>query len=69
MLQYSVYVRICNGLDAVQKHKVRLRTHLPANGAIRVMTITEKQYASIEVLLGNFVPEDDEKATETTLIL
>ena len=25
MLQFSVYARVCNGLDAVEKHRVRLK--------------------------------------------
>jgi CRISPR-associated protein Cas2 len=52
MLQYSVYARVCNGMDAVEKHKARIRLNLPENGAIRMLTITEKQYESIEILLG-----------------
>lgn len=52
MLQYSIYVRICNGIDAVQKHRTRLRARLPEDGAVRLLVITEKQYESIEILLG-----------------
>lgn len=69
MLQYSIYVRVCNGMDAVQKHKARLRAHLPDNGAIRLLTITEKQYEAIEVLLGNFVPEDSSFACGQTTVI
>lgn len=69
MLQYSIYVRICNGIDAVQKHKARLREHLPDNGAVRLLTITEKQYEAIEVLLGNFVPEDSPFACDQTTVI
>lgn len=69
MLQYSIYVRICNGMDAVQKHKARLREHLPNNGAIRLLTITEKQYEAIEVLLGKYEPEDTVFAGEQTIVI
>ena len=41
MLQYSVYARICNGADAVEKHRTRVKQHLPDNGAIRMLVITE----------------------------
>ncbi len=58
MLQYSVYARICNGTDAVEKHKARLKRALPANGAIRMMVITEKQFEAIDILLGNFTEAD-----------
>lgn len=52
MLQYSVYVRLCNGIDSVNIHKERLKLGVPNNGSIRVLTVTEKQYDNIDILLG-----------------
>lgn len=52
MLQYSVYVRLCNGVDSVNIHKQRLQMGIPNNGSIRVLTVTEKQYDAIDILLG-----------------
>ena len=52
MLQYSVYSRICNGDDGVYKHYARLKENLPKKGSIRCMKVTEKQYASMEILVG-----------------
>ena len=59
MLQYSVYARVCNGMDAVEKHRLRVRNNLPDNGAVRMLTITEKQYESIEILLGKLSEADE----------
>ena len=59
MLQYSVYARVCAGMDAVEKHRARVRKNLPDNGSIRMLTITEKQYESIEILLGRLTEADD----------
>lgn len=59
MLQYSVYARVCNGLDAVEKHRQRVKQNLLANGAIRLMVITEKQYEAIDILLGKLTEADD----------
>ena len=64
MLQYSVYARVCNGNDAVAKHRARLTGQLPANGAVRLLVVTEKQYQSIEILLGPFSPADTSFACE-----
>lgn len=64
MVQYSVYVRVCNGYDVVETHKRRLLQNLPENGSVRLLTITEKQYQSIEVLLGNLTQDDDPVAYE-----
>ena len=59
MIQYSVYARVCNGVDAVQKHRERLKAGLPDNGSIRMLVITEKQYESIEILLGKLSRADE----------
>ena len=52
MIQFSVYSRICNGEDGTNKHYERLKENLPKKGSIRVMKVTEKQYASMEILVG-----------------
>ena len=52
MIQLSVYGRIVNGLDAEQKHMKRLLNNLPPEGSVRVLTVTEKQYASMKLLVG-----------------
>ena len=68
MLQYSVYARVCNGMDAVNKHRLRIRQNLPNNGAIRMLVITEKQYESIEILLGKLTEADDSFQSEQLTI-
>ena len=40
MVQFSVYARICNGQDSVNKHITRLSTNLPEKGSIRYMQVT-----------------------------
>ena len=52
MMQWSVYSRICNGTDAVEMHRRRLLDNLPPYGSIRMLTLTEKQFESIDILLG-----------------
>jgi len=52
MLQFSVYCRICNGQESVNKHVGRLNKHLPPKGSIRCMQITEKQYGDMKFLVG-----------------
>ncbi len=68
MLQFSVYARVCNGNDAVLKHKQRLYAHVPQNGSVRLLTITEKQYESIEILVGDLTQEDVPFACEQLTI-
>ena len=52
MIQFSVYGRILNGTDSEQKHLKRLTANLPPAGSVRVLTVTEKQYASMLLLVG-----------------
>jgi CRISPR-associated protein Cas2 len=52
MVQYSIYARVCKGYDAVNKHKQRLYGHIPPDGSVRLLVLTEKQYQSIEILVG-----------------
>lgn len=52
MVQWSVYGRLLNGTDAEAKHLKRLTDNLPPAGAVRCMTVTEKQFAGIKLLVG-----------------
>lgn len=67
MIQYSVYGRILNGHDAVHKHMQRLLTNLPPDGSVRVLTITEKQFASMKLLVGQ--PRFQEKIVSAAQML
>ena len=52
MIQWSVYSRILAGREAEQMHVQRIRANLPPEGSVRCMTVTEKQYAGIQLLVG-----------------
>ena len=58
MLQLSIYTRIIKGRDALEKHHKRLVAHLPEEGSIRCLSITEKQFASMEILVGEKKPQE-----------
>jgi len=67
MIQFSVYGRILNGTDAEQKHMKRLIDNLPPEGSVRCLTVTEKQYASMKLLVG--LPLFQEKAVTASQML
>lgn len=52
MLQFSIYCRITRNHDDAKKHIQRLKFNLPPEGSVRVMSITEKQYSSMQILVG-----------------
>ena len=58
MVQYSVYARLCNGPDGAEKHYERLKKIAPSTGSIRVLSVTEKQYASIKIIAGEKKPPE-----------
>ena len=53
MMQFSVYVRICKGVDMVQKYEKYVENNLPKKGNIRTLTVTNSQYERMNILLGN----------------
>lgn len=66
MIQFSVYARICNGMDAVKKHEMRLRSCLPPKGSVRMLTLTEKQYEQMKILLGGDTFDDSPDRADLT---
>ena len=51
MEQFSVYSRVLLSRDSAETHLRRLKENLPSTGAVTVLTLTEKQYESREVLV------------------
>lgn len=68
MMQYSIYVRVCNGIEAIDKHRKRVLDSVPDNGSVRLLVVTEKQYAAMEILTGDYV-EADQGAEQVQLQL
>ena len=67
MIQLSVYARICNGQDRVDKHVQRLNANLPEKGSVRVIQITDKQYERMKTLVGNRTKNEKTKAEQFVL--
>ncbi len=51
-LQYSVYAQYCVSEDASIAKRRRIRQAVPQEGHVRLVSVTDKQFASMEVLLG-----------------
>lgn len=59
MLQYSVYSRIVQNHDDAHKYIERINRNKPAKGSVRVLQVTEKQYASMIILVGEKTKDED----------
>jgi len=52
MMQYSVYIRHCASNENALVHMSRVKNGLPADGEVRLIKITDKQFSKIEVFFG-----------------
>ncbi len=59
MLQYSVYARTVRNSDDAAKYVKRVKSFLPEEGSVRIMTVTDKQYNAIEIVVGKRLEEED----------
>ncbi len=53
MMQKSVYTKLVINNVTSQAVKKTVREHLPPEGLVEMLEITERQFSSIEYLMGN----------------
>lgn len=63
MLQFSVYSRVTRNYDDSKKYVSRIKRNTPEKGSVRVLTVTEKQYASMYIFSGEKTPIESFLAT------
>ncbi len=51
-MQYSVYARHCPSKENAEVHVLRIERHLPPDGEVRVVTITDKQFERMQIFWG-----------------
>ena len=61
MIQYSVYVRTCPNRQFASQLEKRLQKIMPSEGNVRLLTVTEKQYEDMKIMVGS------KKVTEEAL--
>lgn len=52
MFQFSIYVRHCASSENAAVHVRRVKAFMPDYGKIGILTITDKQFASIQLFYG-----------------
>ena len=52
MMQYSVYYRHCVSTEHAEVHSKHLSAQVPAEGEVRLITITDKQFAKMQIIQG-----------------
>ena len=51
MIQYSVYMRTCPSREYAIRLESRIRKFAPKQGNVRLISITEKQYNDMKIML------------------
>lgn len=69
MLQYSVYARITRNNDDAKKYIKLVQLALPPIGSVRVLQVTEKQYAAMMIMLGEKTPTENLLGTQDVVEL
>jgi CRISPR-associated protein Cas2 len=67
-LQYSVYAKVFNSLEAAKQGKKRLRRFLDMNvkkGNVRMIIFTDAQFSRMEIVVGE--QSTQEEVTQKTL--
>lgn len=59
MLQFSVYERITRNHDDCEKYISMIESNKPPKGDIRCLSVTEKQYEGIKLILGSNEGKED----------
>lgn len=68
MMQYSIYTRICNGSDSVEKYLNRIKNNTPPKGHIRTLSVTEKQWQDMQIVVG-YKNHQEEKVNSEALTI
>ena len=68
MLQFSVYARVNRGEEAVDKHLARISRRLPPKGNVRTLTVTERQYARMKMLVGESTKNETVASKQMVLL-
>ena len=52
MFQFSIYIRHCSSRENMEVHIRRLKILLPEKGHVGMLTVTDKQFTSMEIFYG-----------------
>lgn len=69
MIQYSVYVRTCPNRDFSKSMEKKIRSFAPSEGNVRLISVTEKQYNDMIMVVGSKKLTEELVKDERLLIL
>lgn len=57
MFQFSIYIRNCPSSESAHVHMQRVKRNLPEYGKVGIISITDKQFANMELFIGKKMAE------------
>ena len=57
MFQFSIYIRHCSSRENMEVHIKRVKKLLPELGHVGMLTVTDKQFGSMEIFYGQKLAE------------
>ncbi len=69
MIQYSVYVRTCPNRQFANQLEKRLQKIMPKEGNVRLLTVTEKQYDDMKIMVGSKKLSEEALSIERMIII
>lgn len=66
-LQYSVYARFCASEEIAHTYKGRIATGLPADGYVRVLSVTDRQFGKMQSFYGKKRQQNELAPDQLTL--
>lgn len=69
MLQFSVYAKIFPNRTSLTQYIESLKRNLPSKGSIRIMSVTEKQYEKMLILVGGKTVQEEMITDDPMVIL
>ena len=69
MLQKSVYTKLVINRQSMEIEINKVKTILPKEGLVQILTVTEKQFTRIETILGTAVVHSEISSTSRLVII
>lgn len=69
MIQYSVYIRTCPSREYGLRLEKRVKKFAPPKGNIRLISITEKQYNDMKIIVGTKKLNEERVGSERFTII
>ncbi|MCI7067233.1 MAG: CRISPR-associated endonuclease Cas2 [Butyrivibrio crossotus] len=69
MMQYSIYVRTCPSREYADRLENRIKKFIPDKGNVRLLSVTEKQYNDMKILVGNKTKTEEILGVERMIII